>query len=181
MLSSRQYICIVNHTTMLRTSKIIHPVLFQTRSVMMSATQTQTQTPVKREGDISDAFVSLSGTERPPLPQRFLDLKRALIAGHEDRVIASWGRLLERLKVENAAIAEQGPKIIPDIDFGNLDGDLAKFSAEVKKRGVAVIRNVVPEKEARAYKAEIEEYVKQNPSTKGIERALITPIPSHTH
>lgn len=131
----------------------------------MSATQTQTQ--VKREGDISDAFVSLSGTETPPLPQRFLDLKRTLIAGHEDRVIASWKRLLERLKVENDIIAKQGPKIIPDIDFRNLDGDLAKFKDEVKKRGVAVIRNVVPEHEARAYKDEIEEYVKQNPSTRG--------------
>jgi hypothetical protein len=30
-----------------------------------------------------------------------------------------------------------------------------------------VIRGVIPEQEARAYKFEIEEYVKKNPQTKG--------------
>lgn len=153
---------------MLRTSKIIQPVLHQTRSVMMAAAQTHTEVNVKREGDISDSFVSLSGTERPPLPQRFLDLKKTLVAGHEDQVTDSWKRLLERLRVESDAIAKVGPKIIPDIDFDNLDSDLVRFGAELKKRGVAVIRNVVPEKEARAYKDEIEEYARQNPSTRGM-------------
>lgn len=134
-------------------------------TMSMSATQTQTQ--IKREGDISDAFVSLSGSHRAPLPPKFLDLKRELIRGNEEKVIASWNRLLRELKIENDVVAKQGPAIVPAIDFAHLDAELPRLRDELRKRGVAVIKGVVPESEARAYKNEIEEYVKQNPSTKG--------------
>ncbi|OTB10868.1 hypothetical protein K445DRAFT_27203 [Daldinia sp. EC12] len=129
---------------------------------MTTATHTQT----KREGDISDSFVSLSGTARPPLPRRFLDLKRTLVRGHEDRLIDSWNRLLFELKRENETITEEGPAIIPSISFKELDTNLTKLRSEIEKRGVAVIRGVLPEDEARSFKDEIEEYVKQNPQTK---------------
>ncbi|KAI0869104.1 DUF1479 domain protein [Hypoxylon argillaceum] len=125
-----------------------------------------TQSQVKREGNISDSFVSLSGGQRPPLPESFLDLKRSLIAGHEDKVIASWQRLLAQLKHENRILSKEGSKVIPTLEFANLDGDLSRLRSEIKKRGVAVVRGVIPEKEARTYKSEIEEYVRQNPSTK---------------
>jgi hypothetical protein len=38
---------------------------------------------------------------------------------------------------------------------------------EIRKRGVVVVKGVVPEVEARAYKGEVEEYVRKNPWTKG--------------
>ena len=135
---------------------------------MMAVTQNQPQNHGKKEGDISDAFVSLSGVERPPLPRRFLELKKSLISGHEDKVINSWKRLLEMLKAENDVIAKQGPAVIPSVEFGNLQDGLANCGSEIRKRGAVVIRNVIPEHEARAYKDEVEEYVKHNPSTKGI-------------
>ncbi|KAI1771081.1 DUF1479-domain-containing protein [Hypoxylon cercidicola] len=135
---------------------------FQVRSVMMAATQTQT----KREGNISDSFVSLSGDARPPLPERFLDLKKTLVRGHEDRVIDSWNRLLVALKKENEIITREGSKIVPSLDFHNLNSDLSRLRGELKKRGVAVIRGVVPEGEARSFKGELEEYIRQNPQTK---------------
>ncbi|KAF7541509.1 hypothetical protein G7054_g613 [Neopestalotiopsis clavispora] len=141
----------------------------------MSATQTQTQTEVKlplspsqgkREGDISDSFASLSGTAFVPLPQKFRDLKQRLIQGHEDDVVASWGRLLEQLKIENEIVAREGPNAVPSVAFEDLDDNLAVLRSELKKRGVAVIRGVVPEQEARQYKTELEEYVKKNPHTR---------------
>ncbi|KAI0409220.1 DUF1479 domain protein [Xylaria palmicola] len=128
----------------------------------MAATQHQ----LKREGNISDSFVSLSGTERPPLPERFLDLKKSLVAGHEDQVTASWRRLLAHLKKENDIVAQEGSNIVPSLEFASLDEDLARLRSEIVKRGVAVIRGVIPESEARAYKNEIEEYARQNPSTR---------------
>ncbi|KAJ8119267.1 hypothetical protein O1611_g10644 [Lasiodiplodia mahajangana] len=131
------------------------------------ATMTSIQSQVKREGNIADSFVSLSGGDQPPLPQRFLDLKKSLVAGHEDKIIASWQRLLAQLKRENSILAREGSKVIPSLEFANLDADLERLRSEIKKRGVAVIRGVAPEKEARAYKSDIEEYVRQNPSTKG--------------
>ncbi|KAI1661850.1 DUF1479-domain-containing protein [Daldinia decipiens] len=134
----------------------------QIRSVTGTATQTQT----KREGDISDSFVSLSGAARPLLPQRFLNLKKTLVSGHEGRVIDSWNRLLAELKRENKIIARGGPGIIPSLDFQDLDTDITKLRDELEKRGVAVIRGVLPEDEARSFKDEIEEYVRQNPQTK---------------
>ena len=121
----------------------------------------------KREGDISDAFFSLSHTgPRPPLPDRFRELKQSLIAGHEDRVIKSWGQLLDDIQQESALVEKLGPAIVPSIEFAHLDRDMANLRAEIQKRGVAVIRGVVPEDEARGYKFQLEDYVKQNPSTK---------------
>jgi hypothetical protein len=135
---------------------------------MMASTTSQ----VKREGDISDAFASLSGGNQAPLPERFLELKKSLVAGHEDRVIASWGRLLAQLKRENGILKEEGSNVVPSLEFANLEDDLTRLRSKIKKRGVAVIRGVIPEKEARAYKDEIQEYIKQNPSTKGESRYL---------
>ena len=121
----------------------------------------------RKEGDISSVFVSLSGVTPEPLPQRFADIKRQLIQGNEGAVATSWKRLLEQLAVENETVKQRGPDIIPQIQFKDLQNPSQEFIADIKKRGVAVIRGVVPENEARGYKNEVEEYVKLNPWTKG--------------
>ena len=120
----------------------------------------------KKEGDISDAFASLSGLQFKPLEPRFAEVKRKLIAGHEDAVQESWNRLLESLREEIPLITEQGSKIIPEIDFKDLNNASPEFRAEHKKRGVAVIRNVVPDEEVLDWKRELREYIKANPQTK---------------
>jgi hypothetical protein len=74
---------------------------------------------------------------------------------------------LSRLKDEVEIIAEKGSAIIPEIQFSDIDNPSAEFNESVRKRGVAVVRQVVPEKEARSYKDEIEAYVAANPSTRG--------------
>ncbi|OIW26860.1 DUF1479-domain-containing protein [Coniochaeta ligniaria NRRL 30616] len=121
----------------------------------------------KREGDISDSFASLSGQEATPLPDRFRELKLSLSAGREGKITASWNRLLKVLKHENDIVAKTVPRIIPQVRFSHLDQDIASLKDEIKKRGAAVIRGVIPEDEARSYKFEIEEYVRQNPHTRG--------------
>ncbi|KAH9992566.1 DUF1479 domain protein [Xylariaceae sp. FL0662B] len=128
----------------------------------MAATQPQT----KREGNIADAFVALSEANRSPLPHRFLELKRSLVADHEDRIIESWNRLLNQLNRERDIIGRTGSDVIPSIKFETLEADLVGLRDELEKRGVAVIRNVIPEDEARSFKDEIEQYVRENPSTK---------------
>ncbi|AEO68213.1 uncharacterized protein THITE_2052208 [Thermothielavioides terrestris NRRL 8126] len=123
--------------------------------------------PGKAVGDISDSFASLSGRQAQPLSDRFRELKLRLVAGHEDAVVASWKRLLAALRRENELIARAGPAIIPEVRFSHLHADLRALKPEIHKRGVALIRGVIPEDEARAYKFEIEEYVRQNPHTRG--------------
>ncbi|KAI0593965.1 DUF1479 domain protein [Biscogniauxia sp. FL1348] len=120
----------------------------------------------KREGDISDSFVSLSGGNNSKLPEKFLELKKTLVNGREKRIIASWHRLLDQLRQENELVAKRGPDIVPSIEFHSLDSDISKLSGELKRRGVAIIRGVIPEGEARVFKDEIEDYVKQNPWTR---------------
>jgi hypothetical protein len=126
------------------------------------ATQAQ-----KRAGDISDAFASLSGQKFEPLTPKYADLKSRLIKGHESQVRDSWERLLQDLREEIPLIVELGSKIIPEIDFKDLDQPSETFSNELRKRGVAVIRGVVPEAEALQWKEDLREYIRQNPQTKG--------------
>ena len=135
------------------------------RTAMMSATQSSPSS--QKEGDISDAFISLSGTEQPPLPDRFRQLKCELVKGNEARIQAAWAGLLEDLKRENQMIARERSSVIPEIEFDELEKGLDGVKDEVRKRGVVVVRGVVPEEEARAYKTELEEYIRKNPGTRG--------------
>jgi hypothetical protein len=131
----------------------------------MAAVATASQD--KREGDISDSFASLAGVKDEPLPDQFRQLKLSLVQGREQKIIASWNRLLRQLQVENDTIAELGPKVIPEVHFDDLDKDISAMKDEIKKRGAAVIRGVIPEDEARGYKYELEDYIRKNPQTKG--------------
>jgi hypothetical protein len=126
-----------------------------------------TQVKSKKEGDISSVFVSLSGAAATKLPDRFTDIKRDLIRGNEEKLTKGWKRLLEQLAVENRFVAAHGPNVVPQIEYEELSKPSDQFMEAVKERGVAVIRGVVPEAEARGYKGEIEEYVRANPWTKG--------------
>ncbi|MCJ1420300.1 hypothetical protein MMC32_006657 [Xylographa parallela] len=149
-----------------------NPLLKEPQSIRPRTTRARAP---KKEGDISSVFVSLSGAAPTPLADRFAAIKRQLITGHEDAIRASWQRLLERLIVENAEIAQQGPGIIPQIDFSNLSNPSQDFLQAVKKRGVAVVRGVVPESEARGYKTLVDEYIKTNPGTKGMLVLITNP------
>lgn len=132
-----------------------------------TATATAQRT-TKKEGDISDAFVSLSGAKRPPLPDRFRKLKCDLVRGQEKQIVDSWTRLLRQLRVENEIIAQKGSNVIPQVQYSDLDAGCEGLKEEIKKRGAIVVRGVIPEAEARAYKEEVEEYVKKNPGTRGM-------------
>lgn len=136
-----------------------------------AATQNQ-----KRAGDISDAFVSLSGQQFKPLAPEYADLKRRLIHGHEDAVRDSWERLLRDLRTEIPLIVELGSKVIPEIDFRDIDNAPESFSNALRKRGVAVVRGVVPEKEILRWKEELKEYIRKNPQTRGKQQHVILTV-----
>lgn len=122
----------------------------------------------KAVGDISSVFASLSGVKAEPLPERFADIKASLVRNHEIAIQESWARLLVTLRSEIEDIASAGSSIIPEIDFKNINNQFCKqpFGEQLRKRGVAIVRGVVPEDTSLAWKREIKEYVKQNPQTK---------------
>ncbi|KAF2494100.1 DUF1479-domain-containing protein [Lophium mytilinum] len=140
------------------------PVVTRALAVMNArAVATQAQ---KRAGDISDAFVSLSGQQFTPLAPEYAHLKGRLIKGHEEALRRSWERLLRDLRQEIPSILELGSKVIPEIDFKDIGNASETFKQEHRKRGVAVIRGVVPEKEALQWKEDLRDYIARNPHTK---------------
>lgn len=73
---------------------------------------------------------------------------------------------MEALRHEIPIITSLGPRVIPQIDFKNIDAPSQHFTDEHKKRGVAVIRNVIPREEALKMKEELQQYISANPHTK---------------
>lgn len=137
-----------------------------TRAFHRTRTAT-TQAASRREGDISDAFASLSGQKFVPLSPQYAELKTRLVRGNEDAIRHSWERLLRDLREEIPLIVDKGSSIIPEIDFADIDNATSDFSSELRKRGVAVVRGVVSEQEALGWKTSLREYIRANPQTKG--------------
>lgn len=115
-------------------------------------------------------FLSLSDSDPIPLPDRFAKIKRNLIAGNEKAVADSFYRLLYQLRKEVDRIAAVGSVIIPTIDYFDINDSVkvAAFQDALKKRGIAVIRRVVPPNVALSWKEETREYLRHNPRPKGI-------------
>ncbi|KAF4467848.1 DUF1479-domain-containing [Fusarium albosuccineum] len=153
---------------MLRTSSVSKraPLALIRRATTQRRFVATLDTTAKKEGDISSVFRSLSGGDDEALPQRFADVKRSLIKD-KGALHASWTRLLRQLRDETEVVRSKGSGCIPEIQFAELDNPPTDFSNEIRKRGVAVVRQVIPEREARAYKDEVEAYISANPATKG--------------
>jgi hypothetical protein len=123
---------------------------------------------VKKEGDISSVFVSLSGASAQPLPSRFADLKVRLLAGYQEALLDSWHRLLSSLREEYSLVKALGSRVLPEIDFKDIAKSPDAFREGLKKRGTGIVRGVVSEEQALQWKESIKNYVKDNPHTKGM-------------
>ena len=109
---------------------------------------------------------SMTADDPPPLPERFARIKQKLIAGHEAAVTDSFRRLLRELRAETCRLAAADPNVvIPSIDFLDIQDPArgAAFAAALRRRGVAVIRRVVPPGVAAAWGEETREYIGQCP------------------
>lgn len=146
-----------------------HAIPSTARHIRTAATAATSNSTQKRAGDISDAFASLSGQEFKPLDPSYALLKKNLIAGHEDTVRASWERLLKTLQQEISTIVALGSDVIPEVEYSDIANAQVskKFEEEHRKRGVAIVRGVIDEKEVLGWKEELREYIRRNPHTKG--------------
>ncbi|CUS12326.1 unnamed protein product [Tuber aestivum] len=113
-------------------------------------------------GDISSVFPSLSGIAPPPLPDRYAELKGRFTVGRENILAESWERLLLDLEKETAVVKMFGSDIIPQVEFKDLASLSEEKTAEIKKRGVVVLRNVLPDKEALAMKESLRAHIGRN-------------------
>jgi hypothetical protein len=105
--------------------------------------------------------LSFYGTEPVPLPSRFANIKRNLVAGHEAELEASWRRLLDALRGEVEQIQSQGSNVTPSIDFTDIDNPAKKadFARELRRYGVGVVRGVMPKADCDKNVAETVKYL----------------------
>ncbi len=99
------------------------------------------------------------------LTPRFTALKESLTSGREEEVNSSWRRLLRELPEEIDLISSLGSQAIPTISFADTakSHQAESFLEQLRKRGVGIIRNVVPRDTALVWSRETDAYSKQNP------------------
>ncbi|RMZ87363.1 hypothetical protein DV736_g5415, partial [Chaetothyriales sp. CBS 134916] len=112
-------------------------------------------------------------TQLPLLDQRFAVLKASLVkAENKQKVIESYGRLLDVLASEIKLIQESGPSMVPEIDFNDVrkNGGVLPpdFANLVRDRGCVILRSVVLEEQAVAWGAKLKDYVHRHPGVGGI-------------
>ncbi|CCC08518.1 hypothetical protein SMACR_05763 [Sordaria macrospora] len=63
-----------------------------------------------------------------------------------------------------------GSKVVPTIDFANISDPKHSeaFCNQLRRSGVAIIRNVIPKETAASWKQEASEYLSQNPGTRAV-------------
>ncbi|KAI1266208.1 hypothetical protein F5Y18DRAFT_23647 [Xylariaceae sp. FL1019] len=107
--------------------------------------------------------LSFYGTQPVPLPSRFANVKRRLVAGHEPALEASWGRLIAALRDEVKYIDKHRKELIPSIDFSDIHdaSKVGPFGDSLKRHGIGVIRGVVPQKDANHWVEETKKYLER--------------------
>ncbi|KAJ7866393.1 hypothetical protein B0H14DRAFT_2347464 [Mycena olivaceomarginata] len=104
------------------------------------------------------------------LPPRFTEIKRAIASGSpnfEQDLIKAWKEVLDQLNEVTQTIAKEGTAYIPQVSFADLDKLSETQIAEIKRKGTVVIKDVVDDAQARAWKTSLEEFVKANPQSDG--------------
>lgn len=130
--------------------------------MMMAATSQQS----RPKGDISSVFNTLGDKKDNMLDPTLLSLKREIAPKDPSILNNAYKRLLESFKQESFEIQQKGSAIIPTVTFAEIQANNCEFPPhiieQIKKRGCVVIRNVVPEEEAKVYKAQIQEYISKH-------------------
>ncbi|OAQ82485.1 hypothetical protein VFPBJ_05069 [Purpureocillium lilacinum] len=105
-----------------------------------------TNTSSSMATDTSNSPLSLWGPDPVPLPPRFARIKRALIAGHETAIEASWARLLAALRHDVEHIEMLGAHLVPSVEFADLadPAQTQRFGRDLRRYGVGVVRKVLP-------------------------------------
>ncbi|KAI1334369.1 DUF1479-domain-containing protein [Xylariaceae sp. FL0016] len=126
--------------------------------------------PAKRKSSTAADMGSQTPAHPIHLSSRFAKIKRNLIARNEKAVADSFYRLLCQLRLESRRIKTHGSEIIPSIDYFDIhdQSKVTAFQQALQKRGIAVIKRVIPPNVASSWKEETQEYIHQNPRTKSV-------------
>ncbi|KAJ7511697.1 hypothetical protein B0H11DRAFT_711832 [Mycena galericulata] len=105
-----------------------------------------------------------------PLPPRFAEIKLKIAAANpnfEHDITKAWIEVLGELDKVTKVIVQEGPTYIPQFSFAELNKLTPAQIADIKRKGTVVIKDVVDDEEARAWKTSLEEFIKANPHAAG--------------
>ncbi len=109
-----------------------------------------------------------AGTDLTPdnVPQAIERMKRALGA-RRDLLDRAYREVTDQILFEADSIAAQrdsGKRVIPELDLAAIEADRVAetLRTQIRRRGVCVIRNVVPREEAKCWNDELGEYISGN-------------------
>ena len=150
-------------------------ILQRTFSTSRSPFNAGTTPSQKEEGTIASVFATLSGGSLDDaLPARFGDLKSKILTGNgmaneaqmRHHLTESWRDLLPALATEMKHIVTRKQELLPSVEYprgGQLKEALSpQTMQEIKKRGVVVIKGVIPEDEVLQWKQDIRDYAREN-------------------
>ncbi|KAH6909282.1 hypothetical protein BKA70DRAFT_1278064 [Coprinopsis sp. MPI-PUGE-AT-0042] len=109
------------------------------------------------------------------LPPRYAELKKQIAASYPDfeqNATRAWREITEELNKFAETIQKEGSSYIPSVDFKDLKSLSQEQVAKVRQAGSVVIRNIVDDTEAIAWRESLKKFVKENPDVEG------TPLPN---
>ena len=133
----------------------------------------------KESGTIASVFATLSGGSLSDvLPERFGALKRGLVESEAQAqgLQRAWNEVLACLERETKEVIRKGSDLIPVVQYPGKEAVRGKRLDEwldvdtlqsLKQRGTVIVKGVIPEDEALAYKDQVRKYIAANPQTKG--------------
>ncbi|CDK26969.1 unnamed protein product [Kuraishia capsulata CBS 1993] len=108
----------------------------------------------------------------PELPERFALLKRDIIKPeHEEKVKASYKRLLVALEAKTEEIAQAGSSYVPEVKWSDIKANNNVIPDETielfKERGCIIVRGVIPESVAEKWFENLQDFVTKHPEVGG--------------
>ncbi|KAK7037759.1 hypothetical protein VNI00_010720 [Paramarasmius palmivorus] len=101
-----------------------------------------------------------------PQEEHLLKIKKEIANSFPDfeaRASKAWKEIIVELAEAAKTISAAGPNYIPQVNFSDLSSLPASRVEEIKRKGSVVIRDVVDDAQAAAWKRELDEFVKKNP------------------
>ncbi|PBL02195.1 DUF1479-domain-containing protein [Armillaria gallica] len=85
----------------------------------------------------------------------------------EERVTQAWADILVELKKVTQKISAGGSEFIPQVQFSELQSLPADKIAEIRRKGCLVIKDIVDDEQAIAWKKSLKEFISANPDVDG--------------
>ncbi|KAJ4475677.1 DUF1479-domain-containing protein [Lentinula aciculospora] len=100
-----------------------------------------------------------------------LEVKREIATsfGHDfqARITKAWAEIINELGQFTDSVLTKGSEYIPKVEYAELATLSTERLNEIRRIGTVVIRNVVDDKEARAWQGSLKEFIEANPDVPG--------------